>query len=340
MDKKSGKTVLVSVATILILSLLVFFVFRNDYREIIDNIRAVSVPSLCLLLAAGTSFQMFDAAVCYVLIRGRLPEFTFRQAIGVVYLGVFGNTSTFSVGSVPLQSGYLHCCGLPVGVGVGVMMVEYVLHKSSVVIYATVMLLLRGGSLMATRSDLLGYVIWSYAVCVLIIAALILLCTSERVMKLALRLLARLPNNEKHNRRREAWNVNITAMYTQSREILKSPALILEAAALNAAKLMCFFAIPFLTARVLKISALSFWQVQLLAALMYLISNALPNIAGMGSVEFAFMLIFSPYMVYTEVSSALILYRVATFFFPFVISIFIFLLAQRRIMSGGAHGAK
>ena len=66
---------------------------------------------------------------------------------------------------------------------------------------------------------------------------------------------------------------------------------------------------------------------------MHLISNALPNVAGVGPVEFAFVLIFSHYMEYAQVSSALILFRVATFFFPFILSILVFLRAQRRVLN-------
>ena len=84
---------------------------------------------------------------------------------------------------------------------------------------------------------------------------------------------------------------------------------------------------------ILGISGPSFWHVQLLTALMHLISNALPNVAGVGPVEFAFVLIFSHYMEYVQASSALILFRVATFFFPFILSILVFLRAQRRVLN-------
>ena len=84
---------------------------------------------------------------------------------------------------------------------------------------------------------------------------------------------------------------------------------------------------------ILGLSGPSFWHVQLLTALMHLISNALPNVAGVGPVEFAFVLIFSHYMEYAQASSALILFRVATFFFPFILSILVFLRAQRRVLN-------
>ena len=85
--------------------------------------------------------------------------------------------------------------------------------------------------------------------------------------------------------------------------------------------------------RMLGLSGLSFWQVQMLTTLMHLISNALPNVAGVGPVEFAFVLIFSHYMEYAQASSALILYRIATFFFPFILSVIVFLRVQKRVLS-------
>ena len=50
MGKKQWKTVAVSVATLTLLSLLVFWVFRDHYQEILQNIRDVSVGPLLFLL--------------------------------------------------------------------------------------------------------------------------------------------------------------------------------------------------------------------------------------------------------------------------------------------------
>lgn len=330
MEKKGGGTVIVSIITLLILSILVFLIFRDDYREIIRNIYAVSLADLLLLLAMGVSFQMFESAICFVLVRSKLPGFTFRQAIGVVYLGVFGNVSTFSVGSVPLQSYYLCHCGLAAGSGIGVMTLEYVCHKISVLVYAAIMLLIQGRWLSEGRLDLLRYVLLGYAICTLIILALILLCTWKKVLQLTLWLLRRFPDTEKWEKKKQLWEMNLNALYTESQKILRNPCLMGKMAVLNGLKLFCFFAIPFLCVRMLKIQTLSFGEVQLLSALMYLITNALPNVAGMGPTEFAFILIFSCYMEYAQVSSALILYRVATFFFPFLLSVIVFLIVQRK----------
>lgn len=335
MEKKRWKTVSISTITLLILTLLVFLVFREDYKEIVENICSVRITGLMLVVALGVLYQTLDSAVCYVLIRSKLPCFTFLQAIRVTYLGVFGSVSTFSVGCIPMQSYYLHCCGLTAGSGIGVLMLEYVLHKSSILIYATGMLLIQGRWFSAADSNLLHYILFGYIICVLIIAALILLCTWKKLLQFALWGINHFPNTEKWRNRKQIWAVNLNALYTESQETLRSPRLLGKAIVLNGLKLFCFYSIPFCCFRIMNLSVLPFWRVQLLASLMYLITNALPNVAGMGPTEFAFILIFSCHMEYAQASSALILYRIATFFFPFILSIFVFLATQKYVMTKG-----
>lgn len=333
MDKKRWKTVAVSAATLALLSLLVFWVFRDHFQEIMQNIRAVSAGSLLLLLGMSVLYQMLESMVCFTLVRRHLPKFSFKQAVEVVFLGVFGNVSTLSVGSVPMQSYYLHRCGLMAGSGVGTMTLEYVFHKSSILLYTTIMLLMKRHWLYKGGNGFVQYLWLGYGICSLIIVVLLLLCSWNKIQWLAAWLIDRLPETEKWGDRKHLWKSNLTALYAESKQLLHDRWCILKVLGLNALKLVCLYSIPFFTMRMLGIAALSFWQVQLLTALMHLISNALPNVAGVGPVEFAFVLIFSHYVEYNQASSALILYRVATFFFPFVLSIFIFLGVQKRMIN-------
>lgn len=330
MDKKQWKSVWISIATLALLSLLIFWVFRDHYQEIAQNIRAVRIGGLLLLLGMGILYQLLESAVCHVLVGGQLPAFSFWQAVEVTFLGVFGNVSTLSAGTVPMQSFYLHRHGLMVGSGVGTMALEYVFHKSSVLLYTTVMLILQGRWLWSTNSGLSRYMLLGYLVCALIITVLVLLCTWDKVQQLACWGIGHLPATEKWTQRKELWKTNLSALYSQAQHLLHDRKCLGKVVVLNVLKLCCLYCIPFFCIKVLGVPGPTFWQVQLLTALMHLISNALPNIAGVGPVEFAFMMIFSHYIEYAQASSALILYRIATFFFPFILSIFVFLKIQRR----------
>ena len=88
---------------------------------------------------------------------------------------------------------------------------------------------------------------------------------------------------------------------------------------------------------ILGISGPSFWHVQLLTALMHLISNALPNVAGMGSIETAFLLVFGSFLKRGEVMSVMMLYRIASYYVVFAASAVGFFFAQRHLGQMGAE---
>ena len=118
---------------------------------------------------------------------------------------------------------------------------------------------------------------------------------------------------------------------TESRRLLADKPRCLKIFALQALKLFGLFCLPYLCIRFMGLSPLGFWQVQLLTSLMLFVSNALPNVAGMGSIETAFLLLYSSFLPSGEVMSVLMLYRIASYYFVFAASAVVFFLAQRRL---------
>ena len=83
-----------------------------------------------------------------------------------------------------MESYYLYHCGLPLGPGVGLMTLQYVSHKTTVLLYATVMLLLQHRWLAANTSGVMHYLPAAYCVVALVIVTLVLLCVSPLVQRL------------------------------------------------------------------------------------------------------------------------------------------------------------
>lgn len=334
MDKKQRKNLWAGLAMLIFLPLLVFWVFRDDYQEIWNNIRQAPAGGLLLLLGLGVVYQLLESAAGLTLIRSQLPDFRFWQAVEVTFLGVFANVATFSAGIIPLQSWYLYRRGLTAGSGAGTMTLEYTFHKCTILIYAAAMLLLQGRWLAGQDAGLARWLLLGYGVCALIITGLLLLCAWGRVQRLACWGIDRLPGTGKWGVRKAAWKSNLSALHAQSRRLLRDRERLARVLAWNSLKLFCLYLTLFLSLRMAGVPALSLWRVQLLGGLMHIIVSALPNIAGMGPAEVSFWLIFSRYMECGQLSSALILYRTATFFVPFALSIAVFLAVQRRAAAG------
>lgn len=330
MRQRAAKKVYFNIALAIVLGFLIFFVFSKDYRAILDCLGNISAAGLLLLFAVETGYQLLESAVCLALVRRKIPVFPYRQAVELTFLGVFGNVSTSAAGTIPLQSYYLHSQGLKAGSGAGMMTLEYILHKTVVCLYGAVMMIVRKGWLKATIPGLMPYIYFGIGVCAAIILVLVTLCTWERMQAFLLWAVGKLPDKGKWRAWKPLWSENLQKLYAESREILKDRACRRKIAVLNLLKLSCLCALPFLCMEVLDISGLLVGEAQALSAVMLVISGALPNVAGVGSAEFAFLTIFTPYIGRVAASSALILYRIATYFFPFAVSILIFLRVKRK----------
>ena len=212
MKSKRSRTYLVSGLTLALIFVAIILVFRDVLPDIVKDLSTVPFWGVLLLLALGFAYEAMESVLCLVIIHHKKPDCTFIDALRVTFLGVFGNIATLGAGTLPMQSFYFYRRGLDAGSGLGIMASEYVLHKISVLIYATVALLL--------------------------------------------------------------------------------------------------------------------------ASLMLLITSALPNVAGVGPMEFAFLLLFAPWADTAIASSALVLYRVATYFFPFLLSVIVFLREEKKSLKG------
>ena len=272
--------------------------------------------------------------LCLVIIHHKKPDCTFIDALRVTFLGVFGNITTLGAGTLPMQSFYLYRRGLDAGSGLGIMASEYVLHKISVLIYATVALLLGGDWLEQSASGLARYLLIGYVIGALIVIALTLLYTWDKVLKLVLMLLGKLPHTPKWDERREKWANSLTELNREAKKVLLVPSIRVKGIAVSLVKLFVLYSIPYAALRLVGCTALNFAQAQLLASLMLLITSALPNVAGVGPMEFAFLLLFAPWADTAIASSALVLYRVATYFFPFLLSVIVFLREEKKSLKG------
>ncbi|MGN0130839.1 MAG: YbhN family protein [Lachnospiraceae bacterium] len=332
MENKKWKKTGISLGTFILLVFLIFWIFRDYYQEICENIKAISWTVLLLLVGMGIFYQLLEAVICYLLVKEQVPEFSFWSSIKVTYLGIFGNVS-FSVGGVPMQSYYLYRCGLSAGRGVGILALKYVFHKGCILVYAEIMMLLQGGWSYIKELDIVPHVIWGYFLCIVVIIALLLVCTQEKILEFVLWGIDQLPQSEKWNRRKEEWGSQLKSLHQEVKRITHDKTAIWKMIVLNAVKFFILYTIPAICFYQMGVSGVTFWKMQLLSALMMLLANSLPNVSGMGATEFAFLAIFSSCMEAAQVSSGMILYRVSTFFLPFVLSVFVFLIVQHSILS-------
>lgn len=176
------------------------------------------------------------------------------------------------------------------------------------------------------------YLPGAYAVVAGVIVGLIALCALPVVQRLARWLLHFLPDTGRWAERRESWLEQLDTLSTESRHLLADKPRCAAILGVHLVKLFLLFCLPWMGLRFMGLdTGLAFWQVQLLTSLTLFVSNALPNVAGMGSVETAFLLVYSSFLPDASSMSLLMFYRLASYYAVFAASAVGFGLAQRRL---------
>lgn len=102
--------------------------------------------------------------------------------------------------------------------------------------------------------------------------------------------------------------------------------------ALNLAKLTLLYCVPYVGALAVGAATPGFDRMQALSSLMLLLAGVLPSVSGLGSIEISFLFIFKKVLGSVSATSALVLYRIATYFFPFIVSIIVFMLCRKKLV--------
>lgn len=328
----SRKKTLLSLVILVVLTVVVVLIFREHWDDIAAALGKLTFWQSLLALAVGLSYPLIEGVVSWLIVRSRLPGFALCHGFDNAWIGTFGNVVGLGAGAVPMQTWYLHRWGLDIGPGVGLMTLQYVFHKTAVLIYATVLLLAGQPWLAQHSGGVLRYLPGAYAVVAGVIVGLIALCALPVVQRLARWMLHFLPDTGKWAERRDSWLEQLDALSTESRNLLADGRRCAALLALQLFKLFLLFCLPWMGLQFMGLDAgLSFWQVQLLAALTFFVSNALPNVAGMGSVETAFLLVYSSFLPESSSMSLLMFYRLASYYAVFAASAVGFAVAQRRL---------
>ena len=330
--KSKKKTILADILTFVFLTVILMIFLRHLDENVFKLLAETEISMLTLLLFSCCVMILSEALIYRLAYADKEIGFSFSNAIDLACIQQFGKVAVITGGALPLQSFYLYKKGMMPGKSVGTEAAMYILKKISVMLYAAAALCFHWGWFSESVPGAFGYVIFSFSVCIVIVIALLLLSTSRRICSFACRMVRKLPSSGKWPARKEKLTGQIEAIYTEAQLLFHEKKKMAAVLLLNLAELFLMYCIPWAVGRMMNLWEPAFFQVQTMSAVMLLMAHTLPNIAGMGAPEFSFLTIFSgQFGIYT--TTAMIYYRCATYYFPFILS-FLKILALRKKLSG------
>lgn len=299
-----------------VLIAIIVYTLKDSAAEILDEILETTWWILLAICLASVVYHLFEAWITCTLARRYNPRFRYREGLYCAFQCSFYRLSTLGSGSGVAAVVYLGKKGVGYSEAMGLYMIQYVVHKVSIVIFSGLFFLLNWNMMIGYFKEYLVYLLAAYVLTVLISVGLVLFAVSAKFHRLLLRLGNHFNKKGRFDKALKKLASNCEIMEHTSEELLKDAKTIVTMWLKDMAKLCFWYCIPFLVMGMTQISVLDSWSVTSLAVMT---AAVIPTPAGIGSTELIMTSLYSVIIDTDKAVAVMLLYRFATFIFPFLV---------------------
>ena len=331
--KKNFLKIVICVAIVALMFFILYRIFRDSYDDIIESLKKTNMYIFAGMVVLGNCYYFLDAFIYYRIIKKQSYDINYFKCLSIAYMSIFFNVTSFGAGIKPAQVLYLCKNGVDAGKGCSIAMMPYIFHKTVIVVYAVVMLIFNNMFVINNFSSSFGYIYAGVALSVGIIIFMILLCGSEWFHKLVCKLLDATLGRTRFKDLNEVIKKQISLLREATVIIIKKPKAWLSLTLINLIKMSCWYIIPTISIYALggELGNITIYQALTVTSLMQLLMGVLPTSGGVGSLEVVFSVLFAAVFGKVTAGSSMVLYRLSTYYIPFIFSLVMMLFVGRDL---------
>lgn len=321
-----NKKLLFKILFVAVLIAIIIYTFRDSADDIVNQICSTSLIVLAAIALSSVVYHLFEAWITYSLARRYNPKFRYREAVYCAFYCSFYRLSTLGSGSGVAAVVYLGKKGVGYSEATGLYMIQYVFHKVGIALFSGIFFLVNWTVMSANYRDYAGYLLLAYLLTALIAAGLILFAVSAKFHSLLIAIVRHFNKNGRFNRPLASLEKNCAIMEKTTSELMKDVKTLVAMFLKTLVKLCFWYGIPFLILFGSKeVSLLSSFSV---TSLSVMTAAVIPTPAGIGAVELIMTNLFGVLVDLHKAAAVTVLYRVATFIFPFAVGAVLILVSK------------
>lgn len=320
---------------VIIIAAGIVYTFRDMAGPILEQLLRTAPSVLVGICAMSLVYCFVEGLITTLLARQYNRNFRYFWGMENMFFCSFYRVATLGSGAGVAAIVFLNEHGLEYSTGFGMYMLQYAFHKMSIAIYSVIFFFIGWGYMHSHFGNYTWLLLIGYALTMVITAALILFCCSEKFHRIIFRVIGFFNKKGKYDAVERQLKEQCRDLETASRYLLKKRKLALGIIGLNIIKLCFWYGIPYLLFAGMGVINLE--QTMAITALSVMLAAVIPAPAGIGSTEFVFTGLFAVIVGTGMAGSASLLYRFATFVFPFLIGTAV--VVGRRIRERRAHEA-
>ena len=300
------------------LIVVIYFLLKNSLSDIINEITKISLTGILIITLLSISCNLIEGINILLLSRTFNKDFKIKNGIGYSFYFNFYKIVTFGSGSYIASVYYLEKKDLSSSEGLGVFILNYLFYEISIIIINSICIIFNYDFINSNYIDYIFIIKLAYIITMITVILLLFICISKNFHKFLLFILLKLKDKLKYKEAIEFLYDMVFNLGDSSKLLLKNKAIIVSEILLNIIKLLILYIISYISIKEIYVS-MNILDVITITSLTTLLAGIIPTPGGMASIEFVYVLLFSIIINAVQATSAMLIYRFASFIIPFLI---------------------
>lgn len=314
---------------LIICVIVLYFVVKDDFLEIIDNLIIANKWLIALSFLLIFAYWLLRALALYIVVKKHKKSIKYSKMLHQILITQFFNGITpFATGGEPMQVYMLKKSGIKVAQATNIIVQEFIMYQIALVLIGLVCLGLNFAFDICNVSPFLGNLILLGFIINIFIGLLSIFISfskkfSKFIVNISLKIGIKLKLIKNIEKTTASWNEKVEE-YNESGTMLKeNKKLFFTCVLVNFAALFVFYLIPFFVFLSMGYD-IGVMQVIVSSAFILLVGNFVPIPGGSGGIEFAFLEFFKNVLPFVDaksavLKSALIIWRGITYYLGIIV---------------------
>lgn len=330
--KNKSKIIINLIIIFVVLSLVLYFSLKDNYQEIIDNIKNMNIIWLIISIIILIISRIFSAVSSYQMTKANDHHVSFLRAIQInLIIPFFHGVTPFAGGGQPMEIYYLHNEKIPLGKSTNIVLQNFVVYQTALIIISLIAVAYNSiFDLFPANSLIKQLVIIGFIINFLVWLFTLLVSLSKKFNQVILKITLFILKKFNKPALKEKITRYLSNLHKNATTIIKHKKSSLLSLFANILSLICLYSIPYLVLTGMGITNLNIIETIVATSYIMIMGSFVPIPGGTGGLEYGYMYFFNYLIGGSILTSSMLVWRFVSYYLAMIIGAIVLALYRKK----------
>ncbi len=323
---KNKKNIINVVILIGITLLVLYFALKDDYQNIIHELRHVQTGWLGLTFVLVILYWIIRSKAIHIFSKKFVSKTKYLSSLQLMIRTQFFNAVTpFATGGQPYQIYHLVKDGMKITTATSVIIQNFIVYQIAIVLLGGMAVIVNHACSLYQKNVLLGRLVTlGFIINTAVIVVLFMVAFSKKLNKklihIGITVLTKLKIVKDKKKKLEEWDEYINHFHESASLLLKNKGEFFFTIFLNIVALVLLYSVPLVLLYGMgDYTSFSWFEAIVTSAYVMLIGSFVPIPGGSGGLEYGFIAFYSNFITGSKLMAIMLLWRFVTYYFGMIV---------------------